>query len=67
MGHLHEPSSNSSNCLGFSGSKSFSIINDLNLLFLPRLDLILLSSNEESKFLLEVAVLVLILAERFNL
>ena len=35
MGHLQELSSNSSNCLGFSGSKSFSIIRDLNLDFLP--------------------------------
>ena len=34
----NEFSSNSSNCFGFSGSKSFSIINDLNLLFLPFLD-----------------------------
>ena len=40
----------SSNCLGFSGSKSFSIIKDLNLLFLPLLDLIIFSSIEFSKF-----------------
>ena len=35
-------SSNSSSCLGFSGSKSFSIIRDLNLLLLPFFDLILI-------------------------
>ena len=31
MGHLQEFSSSSSNCFGFSGSKSFSIINALPL------------------------------------
>ena len=35
IGHLHEFSSNSSSCFGFSGSKSFSIIKDLNLLLRP--------------------------------
>tara|TARA_B100001540_G_C15430429_1_gene471962 strand:+ start:51 stop:266 length:216 start_codon:yes stop_codon:yes gene_type:complete len=60
-------SSNSSNCFGFSGSKSFSIISDLNLLLLPLLDLTFLSFIEDSKFWFEVAALVLIFAERFNL
>ena len=42
IGHLQEFSFNSSSCLGFSGSKSFSIINDLNLLFLPLVNLFIL-------------------------
>jgi len=37
-------SSNSSKCFGFSGSKFFSIIKDLNLLLLILPDLILLFS-----------------------
>ena len=63
MGHLHELSSNSSSCLGFSGSKSFSIIKDLNLFLRPLLFFIFFSSNEFSKFLFEVAALVLIFAD----
>ncbi|MEL0186808.1 MAG: hypothetical protein VW864_05630, partial [Flavobacteriaceae bacterium] len=47
-------SSSSSNCLGFSGSKSFSIIKDLNLLLRPRLDFALFTSMEFSKHLLDV-------------
>ena len=50
MGHLHELSSNSSNCLGFSGSKSFSMIKDLNLLFLPLLLLIFFIFNDSNDF-----------------
>ena len=50
IGHLHKLSSNSSNCLGFSGSKSFSIIKDLNLLFRPFLIFEFFSSSVSSKF-----------------
>jgi len=64
---LHEFSSSSSRVFGFSGSKSFSIIRDLNLLLRPLFDLIFLSPTEFSKLSLDVAVLVLIFAERFNL
>jgi len=64
---LQEFSSNSSKVLGFSGSKSFSINKDLNLVLRPLFDLILLSLSEFLKLLLEVAVLVLIFADKFNL
>ena len=60
-------SSSSSNCLGFSGSKSFSIINDLNLLLRPFLDLIFLSITAFSKLSFEVAVLVFIFADKLSL
>ena len=63
---MQEFSSNSSNCFGFSGSKFFSIINDLNLSLLPFLGLFFLSSIEDSKSWLDAAVLVLIFAERLE-
>ena len=48
------------------GSKSFSIINDLNLLLRLFLDLIFLSITEFSKLSFEVADLVFIFADKFN-
>ena len=67
MGHLQDLSSNSSSCFGFSGSKSFSINKDLNLLLLPRFWIWFSSELCFWKFWLFEEFLVLIFADRFSL